>query len=75
VPSVEKLIAKMKQQPNGIRSEEAEKVLKAFGYELARQKGSHRQYLNRITGDVITVKQENPLKKAYIVDILGRIEK
>ena len=31
----------MKQQPNGIRPEEIDKVLAAYGYVPARQKGSH----------------------------------
>lgn len=35
---VEKIIEKMKCQPNGIRPEEIDKVLKAYGYEAARQK-------------------------------------
>lgn len=70
--SVEKLILKMKQQPHGIRPSEAEKVLEAFGYRLARQKGSHRHYVNT-QGDVITILQENPLKAAYVRDILSRI--
>ena len=69
MPSVEKIIDKMKRQPNGIRPEEAEKVLKAYGYEPVRQK----QYLNKETGDLTTIKQESPLKKAYVVDILNRI--
>lgn len=73
VSNVEKIIDKMKRQPNGIRLEEAEKVLNAFGYYLVRQKGSHRQYLNRQTGDLTTIKQENPLKKVYVTDILNRI--
>ena len=72
VPSVEKIIEKMKRQPNGIRAEEADKVLRAYGYEGVRQKGSHKQYLNKKTGDLTTIKQESPLKKAYIVDILNR---
>lgn len=38
---IEKLIEKMKQGPNKIRPEEAEKVLIAYGYVPARQKGSH----------------------------------
>ena len=75
MPSVEKIIDKMKRQPNGIRAEEAEKVLKAFGYEPVRQKGSHKQYLNKATGDLTTIKQDSTLKKAYVVDILNRIEK
>lgn len=73
--AVDKIIEKMKRQPNGIRPIEAENVLRAFGYEIVRQKGSHRHYLNRNSGDLITVKQENPLKKVYITDILRRIGK
>lgn len=73
MPTVKKLIDKMKQQPNGIRPEEAEKVLEAYGYVPARQKGSHKHYLNQKTGDLITIKQENPLKRAYVADILNRI--
>mgnify|MGYP002626659639 FL=1 len=71
--SVDKLIEKMHNQPNGVRIEELDKVLKAFGYILDRQKGSHRQYLNNQTGDLITIKQENPVKKVYISDVLERI--
>ena len=71
--NVEKLVEKMKRQPNGIRPEEAEKVLKAYGYEPVRQKGSHKQYLNKETGELTKIKQENPIKKVYVVDILNRI--
>lgn len=71
--SVEKIIEKMRRQPNGIRPEEAEKVLNALGYHLARQRGSHKQYLNKETGELTTIKQENPLKKVYIMDILNRV--
>lgn len=74
MPSIEKIVDKMKRQPNVIRPEEAEKVLKAYGYEPVRQKGSHKQYMNKETGDLTTIKQESPLKKVYIVDILNRIE-
>ena len=63
----------MFNQPNGIRPEEAEKVLNYLGYECVRQKGSHKQYLNRITGELTTIKQENPLKKVYVIDILNRL--
>lgn len=63
----------MKQQPNGIRPEEVEKVLGIYGYVPSRQKGSHKHYLNKKTGDLITIKQENPLKKAYVLDVLNRI--
>ena len=68
--AVEKIIEKMKNQPRGIRLEEAEKVLAAYGYDFKRQRGSHRHYLNS-AGDLITLK--NPLKISYIKEILERI--
>lgn len=74
MPSVEKLVEKMRRQPHGIRADEADKVLRAYGYECVRQKGSHKQYLNKKTGNLLTVKQENPLKKVYIIDILNRLD-
>ena len=72
MPNVDKLIEKMRNQPNGIRMSEADKVLKANGYRFDRQKGSHRQYINS-GGDVISVKDETPLKAVYVKDILSRI--
>ena len=49
MPNVKKLIEKMKEQPNGVRPEEVEKVLGAYGYIPVRQKGSHKHYLNKET--------------------------
>ncbi len=70
--SVEKIIEKMKRQPNGIKITEIDKVLCYYGYVLDRQKGSHRQYLSK-KGDVITIRNENPVKAVYIKDVLNRI--
>ena len=66
------IIEKMKRQPNGIRPEEAEKVLKEYGFQPVRQKGSHRHYLHP-SGELITIKIETPLKAVYVKDILERI--
>ncbi len=52
--------------------EELHKVLVASGYRLDRQRGSHRQYINQ-RGDVITIKDETPLKAVYVKDVLRRI--
>lgn len=71
MPSVEKIIEKMKNQPRGIRLAEAEKVLAAYGYYFKRQKGSHRHYMNS-QGDLITLK--DPLKISYINELLERID-
>jgi predicted RNA binding protein YcfA (HicA-like mRNA interferase family) len=74
MPKVDKIIEKMENQPNGIRMSEADKVLTANGYRLDRQNGSHRQYINS-AGDIITIKDEIPLKAVYVKDILSRIHK
>jgi len=71
---IDKILEKMKNQPNSIRMAEVDKVLLYYGYKLDRQKGSHRQYINK-NGDVITIKQEQPLKAVYVKDVLNRIEK
>jgi predicted RNA binding protein YcfA (HicA-like mRNA interferase family) len=68
----DKIIEKMHDQPHGIRMAEAHKVLIANGYRFDRQNGSHRQYVNG-NGDVITIKESNPLKKSYVIAILRRI--
>ncbi len=67
MPGVEKILEKMHNQPNGIKLSEVEKVLLDHGYSFIRQKGSHSHYIHRDIGDMITVRQENPLKNVYIL--------
>lgn len=43
--NVKKILEKMERQPNGIRYEEAKKVLEYYGFACVRQKGSHAQFL------------------------------
>lgn len=71
VADIQKILEKMKRQPNGIRLSEVERVLENFGYKLCRQKGSHKHYINE-KGDLITIKEENPLKAVYVKDVLNR---
>lgn len=67
------IVDKMKRQPNGIRTEEADKVLNYYGYRFDRQKGSHRHYIND-TGDLITIVERKPtIKSVYVKAILGKI--
>jgi len=70
--SIEKIIQKMRDQPNGISYDEAARVLTAKGYRFARQNGSHCHFINN-SGDVITVINRNQLKRVYVVEILERI--
>ena len=71
--SVEKLIEKMKNQPNGITFHEADKVLGAHGYRFIRRKSSHCSFRNE-NGDTITiVDRKDNIKKVYVDAILDRI--
>jgi predicted RNA binding protein YcfA (HicA-like mRNA interferase family) len=72
MPSVDKLIEKMRNQPNGISYDEAAKVLEGKGYHFNRQNGSHCHFRAK-SGDVITVARHEPLKRAYVEEILERI--
>ena len=70
---IDKIVAKMKSQPNGISFEEASKVFENYGYDFVRQKGSHCHFRHD-NKDLITVVKETPaIKKCYVNDILTRI--
>ena len=74
MPNIDKIILKMKRQPNGIKFSELAKVLEYNGYKMKKKTGtSHRQFINS-KGNVITVKEENPLKAVYVKDVLKRIQ-
>ena len=70
--SIIKLIQKMKDQPNGVRYQEAHRVLEDKGYRFDRQRGSHCHFVNE-TGDVISIAKDNTIKKVYVTAILERI--
>ncbi|WP_027416603.1 type II toxin-antitoxin system HicA family toxin [Aneurinibacillus terranovensis] len=69
---IEKLIRKMKNRPNGISFDEIAKALNYHGYILVRKNGSHRNFRNA-SGDVIIIKESNPVKAVYVKDVLARI--
>jgi predicted RNA binding protein YcfA (HicA-like mRNA interferase family) len=70
MPSVEKIIEKMRNQPNGIRFKEAEKVLNYLEFYETRQKGSHKRFKNTETQEAITIPEKTPLKAVYVKEIL-----
>ena len=73
MPDIDKILLKMKRQPNGIRFQELARVLEYNGYIMKQRKGtSHRHFINA-KGDVITIKEDNPLKAVYVKDVLKRI--
>lgn len=70
---VEKLVDKMKRQPNGIKIEEAHKVLEYYGYRLDRKRGSHRQYVADNGSLPITIVERKPTIKAIYVNLILEI--
>ncbi|MCM3746178.1 type II toxin-antitoxin system HicA family toxin [Paenibacillus pasadenensis] len=70
---VAKIIEKMKAAPNGIDFREAVKVLEAHGYKHLKPNGGCHHNFRNDAGDVITIKKSNPLKAAYVKDVLSRI--
>jgi predicted RNA binding protein YcfA (HicA-like mRNA interferase family) len=70
---IEKIVAKMRNRPNGIRFDEIVKVLQHYGYIQVRVKGSHHHFRNE-RGDLITIaSHSDPLKAVYVKDVLSRI--
>ncbi len=70
--SVEKIIDKMKRQPNNISFDEVSKVLESYGYIKVRQKGSHCSFKNR-NGEIFIIPSRRPIKVVYIKEIISRI--
>jgi len=74
MPSVEKLIEKMKRQPNGISIDEINKVLNHFDFKCKRQKGSHRTYRNDHGGILVIPVRKPTIKPVYVKNVLEKIE-
>lgn len=68
--SIEKIIDKMKNQPNGIKFSEIERILNYMDFYETRQKGSHKRFKNNNTDETLTLPVQNPLKSVYIKQIL-----
>ena len=68
----EKLIKKALNNPASLRFDELKTILESSGYQHVRTTGSHAQFRNR-SGNVITIKIENPVKPVYVKDALNRI--
>ena len=71
--SVKKIVDKMKQQPNGISMNEADRVLNHHGYLFIMQRGSHRLYRNS-SGDKISIPRRTPtILSCYVNEIINRL--
>lgn len=71
----DKLIKKLRNQPNGMSPEEMEQILIHIGYKFRNQEGSHKHFLrvkNGVNHRFDLVMNKNPVKR-YLVDYLLEI--
>lgn len=73
MPTVEKIIEKMKTSPNSITPRELNRVLSKKGFNIKRQNGSHIIYTNDDGNMTIIIPKRNPIKQYYIEDALIKI--
>lgn len=73
MPTVEKIIEKMKTSPNSITSREIVRVLNNRGFVQSHRKGSHTTFFNEHTGKVIIIPLNNTIKECYVNDALDKI--
>lgn len=73
----DKLIKKLRNQPNGMSPEEMEQIFVYIGYEFRNQVGSHKHFVRIVNGrqhrfDLLMNK--NPVKRYLVDDLLEIIE-
>lgn len=73
MPTIEKIIEKMKTSPNSITPRELERVLKNRGFIQSHRTGSHITYKNISSNNRIVIPIHNPIKSCYIDDTLKMI--
>lgn len=74
----DKLIKKMRNQPNGMRPEEMEQILINLGYKFRNQEGSHKHFLKEFkdgrTHRFDLIMNKNPVKRYLVDDLLEIID-
>lgn len=67
----DKLLEKIKNNPKNVNFDEASKLLEWAGFELVSVVGSHHKF--KKGGVTLIIPRQNPLRQAYIKQILERI--
>lgn len=73
MPTVEKIIEKMKTSPNSITDRELQRVLNYKGFKQSHRKGSHITFYNDETETSITIPLKKIIKECYVKDALVKI--
>ncbi|MHB1414449.1 MAG: type II toxin-antitoxin system HicA family toxin [Chloroflexota bacterium] len=71
---VEKLIARIKARPPRASFADVETLLRTFGWQLAREKGSHVTFTKAGEFPIVVPKEGGRwVKREYLDDICGRL--
>lgn len=62
-----------KPTPSDIRMSDAEKLLEAFGFVLARTTGSHCHFKHQVTGRRVTIKKTEQIAQGAVNDIIESV--
>ena len=71
---VEKLLAKMRDNPRDWRIESLEAVAKRYEIEVRKTGGSHFVFLHRDSDLAVTIPFKRPIKPIYITQFLALID-
>lgn len=73
MPTVEKIIEKMKTAPNSITERELLRVLYHRGFKQSHRNGSHATFKNPVTKEYLIIPIHKIIKACYIENVLQKI--
>jgi predicted RNA binding protein YcfA (HicA-like mRNA interferase family) len=74
---IDKLLARIRNNPKNVTFDDLRKVLEAYGFELRRSEGSHRMFKSPLAPDtLLVIPFKRPyVKVKYVEDALALIDK
>jgi len=68
----QKRLLKITNNPSDVRFEDLQGLLKDYGFELNRTKGSHHSFVGYVGGEktTIVIPYKRPLKEVYVKKVL-----
>lgn len=72
----EKLLERIRRNPNNVAFRDLQRLLELFGFELKRSKGSHHSFVGEVGGQkrLIVIPFRRPLKTVYVKQVLELVE-
>lgn len=71
----EKQLASLRSHINDASPDLVERVLRSFGFELDRQRGSHKLYRHPDTGAKFSFPYRRPVRAVYVKNLIELLEK